>query len=940
MNKNIVIKEAKDNNLKSISLKIPKNQIVLITGVSGSGKSTLAFDTIYAEGQRKYVESLSAYARQFLQMMQKPNVASIDGLSPAIAIDQKTVSKNPRSTVGTITEIYDYMRLLFARVGVPYSPTTGKPITKQTSTEIVKKIKNYKKGSKILILAPIARQKKGEFKNEFLILQKKGFQRVFINKKMYNIEEVPNLDKNKKHDIEIVVDRIIISENLSNRLADSIELCLELSKGLVYVFNVESKSLEIYSSNFSCPISGFTIEEIEPRIFSFNSPQGACQDCDGIGENNFFDPKLLIPNQNLSILDGAIKIWEKGINNYYLRLLKQISYKIDLPLDIPFKKINKKSIETLLYGSNDIMIEELEFKRFKKRKLIPFKGLLYLFQKQYNFIRDSWLKEEFDKYRQSKVCEKCDGHRLNEKSLSVKLLNKHIGDICKLSIEESLNWFFQLEKKLTGNKKLIAQPILREIISRLTFLTDVGLTYLTLGRKSSTLSGGESQRIRLASQIGSGLTGVIYVLDEPSIGLHQKDNHRLLKTLFKLRDLGNSVIVVEHDEEAICAADYIIDIGPNAGVHGGQVVAQGSYKEILKNKESLTAQYLSGIKKINVPNKRRAINKQKQLHFHKVSTNNLKDIDVNFPIGTFCCITGVSGSGKSSLIIDTVYPALSNIINKTRKHEGLYKKIYGHENFDKVINITQSPIGRTPRSNPVTYTGTFTPIRDWFALLPEAKARGYKAGRFSFNTNGGRCDSCSGDGLKKVEMHFLSDIYVKCEECDGTRYNAETLEIRYNNKNISDILNFSVEEAIKFFKVIPNIFNKLKMLEKVGLGYIKIGQSATTLSGGEAQRIKIAKELSKKATGKTLYILDEPTTGLHFDDVKRLIEVLQELVNNGNTVIVIEHNLDVIKSSDWIIDLGKDGGIKGGEIIAKGTPEMITSVKSSHTGVFLKKHLN
>ncbi|MAH89297.1 MAG: excinuclease ABC subunit A [Pelagibacterales bacterium] len=940
MKENIIIKDARGNNLKNISIEIPKNKIVLITGVSGSGKSTLAFDTIYAEGQRRYVESLSAYARQFLQMMQKPEVSRIDGLSPAIAIDQKTVSKNPRSTVGTITEIYDYIRLLYARIGIPYSPATGKPISKQTSTEIIKKVRNLKVGTKILILAPIAKSKKGEFKNEFAKFQKKGFQRVFVNKKLYNIDEVPKLDKNKKHDIDIVIDRLIISKTLENRLADSIELCLNISKGLVYIYHVETKELEIFSSNFSCPISGFSLEEIEPRIFSFNSPQGACIDCDGLGESNFFDPELLIPNKNLSISEGAIKIWEKGINRYYRKILNQLNTQINLPLDIPFKQIDKKIIDILLYGSEEIFIEELQFKRFYKSKLIPFKGLLYLLQKHYNFIKDSWLKDDFDKYRVSKVCEKCNGYRLNPKSLSVRVLEKNIGEICNFSIEKLFNWFDKCQDRLKGSNKIIASPILKEILNRIKFLRDVGLDYLTLNRKSSTLSGGESQRIRLASQIGSGLTGVIYVLDEPSIGLHQKDNSRLLKTLYKLRDLGNSVIVVEHDEEAISAADYIIDIGPLAGVHGGEVVAKGNLKEVLKNQDSLTAQYLTGIKKISVPKKRRIIEKKKSLEFHGITTNNLKNINVKFPVGIFCCVTGVSGSGKSSLIIDTIYPALYNKLNNSNKQSGSFNKIIGDHYFDKIVNITQSPIGRTPRSNPATYTGTFTPIRDWFALLPEAKARGYKAGRFSFNTSGGRCESCSGDGVKKVEMHFLSDIYVKCEECDGSRYNQETLEIKYNKKNISDILNLSVEEALDFFKVIPNINNKLKMLNKVGLGYISIGQSATTLSGGEAQRIKIAKELSKKATGKTLYILDEPTTGLHFDDVKKLINVLQELVNSGNTVLVIEHNLDVIKSADWIVDLGKDGGINGGEIIAQGPPEKIVKVKESYTGKYLLKHLS
>ncbi len=935
----IFINKASGNNLKNISIEIPKNKVVVITGVSGSGKSTLAFDTIYAEGQRKYVESLSAYARQFLQMMQKPEVESIEGLSPAIAIDQKTVSKNPRSTVGTITEIYDYIRLLYARVGIPYSPITGKPITKQTSTEIIKKIKEMKDGTKILILAPIAKEKKGEFRNEFKELQKRGFQRVFINKKIYNIEEAPNLDKNKKHDIEVVIDRLVINNNLSNRLADSVELCLSISDGLVYILNIETNSLDIYSANFSCPISGFTIEEIEPRIFSFNSPLGACENCDGLGENNFFDPELLVPDKSLSIINGAIKLWDKGINKYYLKILDQLSYQINFSLDVPFKRLDKEVQKILFYGSEKIQIEELEFRRFSKKKLIPFKGLLYLFQKHYTFIKDSWLKEEFDKYRISKKCQQCNGYRLNEKSLAVKVLKKNIGEVCSNSIGELLKWFSKCDKILRGNSKIIAKPIIREILNRIKFLNDVGLDYLTLNRKSSTLSGGESQRIRLASQIGSGLTGVIYVLDEPSIGLHQKDNARLLTTLFKLKDLGNSVIVVEHDEEAIKSADYVIDIGPRAGKYGGEIVAKGKIEAILRSKNSLTAQYLSKKLTIDIPSKRRKLNFDKSLKFFKVSTNNLKNINATIPVGALCCITGVSGSGKSSLIIDTIYPALSNIINKTKKYEGKFEKVLGHNFFDKVINITQSPIGRTPRSNPATYTGTFTPIRDWFAVLPESKARGYKAGRFSFNISGGRCESCGGDGLKKVEMHFLSDIYVKCEECAGTRYNEETMQIKYRNKNISDVLNLSVDEALDFFNVIPSIKQKLEMLNKVGLGYISIGQSATTLSGGEAQRIKIANDLSKKATGKTLYILDEPTTGLHFDDVKKLIFVLQELVNNGNTVVVIEHNLDVIKSADWVIDLGKGGGINGGNIVEQGTPEKLASNQNSHTGNFLKRSL-
>ncbi len=939
MKNKIIIKGANENNLKNLSVEIPKNKVVLITGVSGSGKSTLAFDTIYAEGQRKYVESLSAYARQFLQMMQKPKIESIDGLSPAIAIDQKTVSKNPRSTVGTITEIHDYLRLLYARVGIPHSPKTGKPITKQTSTEIIKKIKSLPIGTRMFILAPVVRSRKGEFKKELANYKKKGFQRVFIDKKLYDIDELPDLDRNKKHDLELVIDRLVINKNISNRLADSIELCLNISNGLVYVLEADTKKVEIYSANFSCPISGFTIEEIEPRLFSFNSPHGACAFCDGLGEQNFFDPDLLIPDKNLSIKNGAIKLWKKGINNYFLRILEEVMLGSDLNIEIPFKENSKEAINILLYGSEKILIEENSFGRFRRNELKPFKGLLYLFEKQYNFVRESWLKDEYDKYRINKDCTNCNGYRLNNKSLSVKIDNKHIGEISELSITKAYEWFSSLEQKLKGNAKIIAIPILREINNRLKFLIDVGLDYLTLSRSSATLSGGESQRIRLASQIGSGLTGVLYVLDEPSIGLHQKDNSRLLKTLFKLRNLGNSVIVVEHDEEAIRSADFILDIGPAAGKLGGKIVGKGSYSQILKEKNSLTAKYLSGEKKINIPKNRRKVNNKKLIKFIGIETNNLKKIDINIPMGLFTCISGVSGSGKSSLVIDTIYPVLNNIINKTNYKEGVYKKVENVHFIDKVINITQSPIGRTPRSNPVTYTGAFSPIRDWFSILPEAKARGYKAGRFSFNVRGGRCEACSGDGVKKVEMHFLSDVYVECEQCKGDRFNQETLEVKYKGKSIADVLNMSVEEAFNFFEVIPNISNKLSMLKKVGLGYIKIGQSATTLSGGEAQRIKIAKELSKKATGRTVYILDEPTTGLHFEDVNRLVTVIQELASSGNTIIVIEHNLDILKCADWIIDLGRDGGTRGGSILGEGPPEIISELSCSYTGGYLKKVL-
>ncbi|PPR25229.1 MAG: hypothetical protein CFH34_01527, partial [Alphaproteobacteria bacterium MarineAlpha9_Bin4] len=836
-------------------------------------------------------------------------------------------------------EIYDYLRLLYARVGIPYSPTTGKPITKQTSSEIIKKVKTLPKNKKIFILSPIVRSKKGEFKKELADLRKKGFQRLFVNKKLYEFDKLPKLNKNFKYDIDLVIDRLITGDNLSNRLADSIELALSLSSGLVYILDVDTNNIEIFSANFSCPISGFTIEEIEPRMFSFNSPFGACENCEGLGEKNFFDPDLLIPNKKLSIMDGAILPWRRGINNYYQRVLKKVIEHTDLDLSIPFESNKKNDINILLYGSSDILVEERSFGRFRSRNYKPFRGLMHLFENQFKYIRDSWMKEEYEKYISSKECKSCNGLRLNEKSLSVKIDDKNIGIITNYSIENLLRWITSLDAKLTGNDKIIAKPILREIKNRLAFLCDVGLDYLSLSRSSATLSGGESQRIRLASQIGSGLTGVLYVLDEPSIGLHQKDNARLLKTLVRLRDLNNSVIVVEHDEDAIRQADHIIDIGPFAGLNGGEVVAQGKLKDIINNKNSLTSLYLSGKKLILIPNKRRVKNSNKLLSFTDVRTNNLKKINLNIPLGLFCCISGVSGSGKSSLIIDTLYPALYNFIYKTKLKQGNYKDFKGGHFIDKVVNITQSPIGRTPRSNPVTYTGSFTPIREWFALLPESKERGYKSGRFSFNVKGGRCEVCGGDGLKKVEMHFLSDVYVKCEECKGRRFNDETLEIKYKDKSISDVLQLSVDEAKEVFKAIPSIASKLEMLSKVGLGYMKIGQSATTLSGGEAQRIKIAKELSKKATGKTLYILDEPTTGLHFDDVNKLINILQELTDNGNTIIVIEHNLDILKCSDWIIDLGVDGGEKGGQIIAEGPPEEIIKKKISYTAHYLKSAL-
>ncbi len=918
----IVIRGAREHNLKNISISIPKNKVVVITGVSGSGKSTLAFDTIYAEGQRRYVESLSAYARQFLAIMNKPDTDGILGLSPAIAIDQKTVSHNPRSTVGTVTEIYDYMRLLFARLGTPYSPTTGKPIRKQSVNQIVESIKKMKSGSRLYLLAPIIRSKKGEHKKELSDVLKKGYQRAFINNKLYNLQEAPELKKTIRHNIDIVIDRFVIDSKIGNRLADSIELSLNLSDGIVYTYDADTTEKNIFSANFACPVSGFTIEEIEPRLFSFNSPFGACKDCDGLGVNTFFNEDLIVPNKELSINQNAIKPWSNKTHDYYTNILQDLSSKIELDLDAPYENIDKDKKNILLYG-------------YKK---INFLGIINILQKQFNMTREPWIREDYNKYRKTLTCNTCKGYRLNEKALSVKIDKKNISEITNLSIDDTIKWFLKKNTSYTNSNKLIAAPIIKEIINRLNFLADVGLNYLSLSRTSSTLSGGESQRIRLASQIGSGLTGVLYVLDEPSIGLHQRDNNRLLKTLFKLKNLGNTVIVVEHDSDAIKNADHVIDMGPYAGVKGGNVVAEGSVKDIMNCKESLTGKYLSGILKIETPSERR-VHSTKYIEILEASTNNLKKVNVKIPLGIFSCFTGVSGSGKSSLIIDTLYPAISNSLNNSHRTKGKYKDIKGIHYLDKIINITQSPIGRTPRSNPATYTGAFTHIRDWFAILPESKARGYKSGRYSFNIKGGRCEACSGDGLKKIEMHFLSDVYVKCEECKGKRYNKETLEIKYRNKNISDILDMPVADALIFFKAIPSIYNKLEMLEKVGLSYIKIGQSATTLSGGEAQRVKLSKELSKKPTGKTIYILDEPTTGLHFEDIKKLIEVMQRLASKGNTILVIEHNMDVIKSADWVFDLGPEGGDKGGKIICEGTPEKISKDKTSYTGKYLKQLL-
>ena len=930
----IIIKGAKEHNLKNISLEIPKNKLVVITGVSGSGKSTLAFDTIYSEGQRKYVESLSAYARQFLQMMDKPDVESIDGLSPAISIEQKTTQKNPRSTVGTVTEIYDYLRVLFARIGIPYSPATGLPIKSQSVSEITDNILNNNLGKKIYILSPIVRDRKGEYKKEIEEIKRKGYQRLRIDKIIYEIDEVPNLKKNFKHNIEVLIDRLNVKENIKQRLSESIETALTLSDGLIYVQNLENDKIEIYSSKFACPVSGFTIEEIEPRLFSFNAPQGACEECDGLGVEKYFDERKIIPDETRSVNQGAIKPWETKVfgrqRRLFIETINKILKNYKISINTTWEKIPLKIKNIILNGDKKNEIKNLD----------NFEGIINYIDRKYNETERWWVQYELEKYLSERDCEICEGYRLNKKPLSIKIDNAHIGEVTKKSIKECLDWFENLSKKLNKNQLTIANTIIKEIYERLNFLNKVGLDYISLSRASKTLSGGESQRIRLASQIGSGLTGVLYVLDEPSIGLHQKDNRQLIETLFRLRDLGNTVIVVEHDEEAIKNADHIIDIGVGAGIHGGEIIAQGSIENITKNKKSLTGQYINKEKDIILPKIRRKTDKNKILKIHKANLNNLKDLSVKFPLSNFICVTGVSGSGKSSLVIDTLYQRLDEYFNKSLNKEEKNFNISGVKNIDKIIDIDQSPIGRTPRSNPATYTGCFTPIREWYTTLNESQIRGYKPGRFSFNVKGGRCESCEGDGVKKIEMHFLADVYVECDVCKGSRYNRETLEVKYKEKSISDVLNMTVEEGYKFFYKIPSIKQKLETLMNVGLDYIKIGQSATTLSGGEAQRIKLSKELSKRSTGKTLYILDEPTTGLHFEDVNKLLKILHKLVDEENTVIVIEHNLDVIKTADHIIDLGPLGGNKGGEIVSIGKPEEVAKNKKSFTGKFLKDILN
>ena len=951
MLKKIVIKGAKEHNLKNISLEIPKDKFVVITGLSGSGKSSLAFDTIYAEGQRRYVESLSSYARQFLEKMKKPNVDLIEGLSPAISIEQKSTSKNPRSTVATATEIYDYMRVLFARAGTPYSPFTGKPIKSQSVAEILDKIKNLPKKNTIYLLAPIVRGRKGEYKKEIASYKRRGFQRIKVDGTYYNIDEFPELNKKIKHEISIVVDRIIINNELGNRLAEGVETALNLSDGLLFI-EYENETLPkkyrkiekiIFSSKFACPESGFTIEEIEPRLFSFNSPYGACEECEGIGINLNVNPNLVVPNSKKSLAEGAIEPWAKSTTLYYAQTLASLSKHYKFSLDEKWIKLSKEIKDIILFGSND---DEIKFtyddgyEKYSTKK--TFEGVINNLERRYLETESEWKREEISQYQSESDCEKCKGMRLKDEALCVKIDNLNISEVTTKSISEAKKWFSKLNNILKEKEKKIAQHILKEINERLDFLLNVGLDYLTLSRESGTLSGGESQRIRLASQIGSGLTGVLYVLDEPSIGLHQKDNIKLINALKKLRDLGNTVIVVEHDTETIENADHIIDLGPEAGINGGYIVEQGELETILKNKNSITGNYLSKKKSIPIPYKRRLAKNGRFLEILGATGNNLKNVNLKIPLGTFTCVTGVSGSGKSTLLLHTLYNALNLILNnnKSRKLPKPFKNYKGVEQIDKIIDIDQSPIGRTPRSNPATYTGAFGPIRDWFANLPESKARGYKVGRFSFNVRGGRCESCEGDGVITYEMHFLPDVYIACDVCKGSRYNRETLEIKYKNKNIADILNMTVDEGCDFFINIPAVRIKLLTLKKVGLGYIKIGQQATTLSGGEAQRIKLAKELSKRSTGRTMYILDEPTTGLHAHDIKKLLEILQTFVVQGNTVVVIEHNLDVIKTADWIIDMGPDGGINGGQIIAEGNPEKISEISSSYTGNFLKNIIN
>lgn len=945
---------AKEHNLKNVSIEIPKNQLVVVTGLSGSGKSSLVFDTIYAEGQRRFIESLSSYARQFLDLQDKPDVESITGLSPAIAIDQKTTSRNPRSTVGTVTEIYDHFRLLFARIGIPYSPATGKPIESQSASLMVEKIRDLPNKAKIYLMAPIVRGQKGEFRKEMMGVRKQGFQRIKVDGQVHDLNEMlPVLDKNKKHDIEIIVDRIVMSDELGNRLADSVETALKLSGGLLMVEivglpdNAKAKNAKykegeiiLFSEKFSCPESGFTISEIEPRLFSFNSPYGACKSCDGLGTEFYFSEDLVIEDENLTLRQGAIAVWQGTQARFYQQIVQALADKYKFSLDVPFKTLPDDIKQKIFYGTGEEEIEvkhEDGLKAFKVKK--PFEGIINNLKKKFSESDSEWMREELSKFQTLKTCEACDGNRLNEQALSIKIDGLHVGEVSRMSIERADQWFSDLEPKLNSTHKQISERLLKEIKRRLSFLRNVGLEYLTINRESGTLSGGEAQRIRLASQIGSGLSGVLYVLDEPSIGLHQSDNDKLITTLKNLRDLGNSVIVVEHDEEMMREAEYLIDVGPGAGIHGGQVISAGLPKDVIKDPKSVTGQYLSGKKEISIPKTRRKPDPKKMITLKGATANNLKNVTLNLPLKIFSAVSGISGGGKSSLIIKTLYRALDKIVNKSKAIPGPYESISGFHFIDKIIEIDQSPIGRTPRSNPCTYVGAFTFIREFYTALPESKTRGYKVGRFSFNVKGGRCETCQGDGLIKIEMHFLPDVYVKCETCQGKRYNRETLEVKYKDKSISDVLEMTAEDAADFFSNMPHIYEKFKALCDVGLGYIKIGQSATTLSGGEAQRIKLAKELSRKATGDTLYILDEPTTGLHFEDINKLLKVLHKLVDAGNSILVIEHNLDVLKTADWIVDIGPSGGEKGGYIVAEGTPEEVAKNKKSVTGKYLAKVL-
>ncbi len=933
------VRGARQHNLKNVDIDIPRDQLVVITGLSGSGKSSLAFDTIYAEGQRRYVESLSAYARQFLELMGKPDVDLIEGLSPAISIEQKTTSKNPRSTVGTVTEIYDYLRLLFARIGVPHSPATGLPIESQTVSQMVDKVLALPEGTKMLLLAPMVRGRKGEYRKELYELQRKGFQRVKVDGTVYAIDEVPALNKKLKHDIEVVVDRIVVKDGIAQRLADSFETALDLGEGLAIGEMVDGGEQILFSAKFACPVSGFTIDEIEPRLFSFNNPFGACPHCDGLGVTMLFADDLVVPDDRKSLRDGAVVPWNSVPSVYVLQTFQGLASHYGFSLDTPFGDLPEQARKAILFGTGDEVITmryQDKGRSFQSER--PFEGVLPNLERRFRETDSNWVREELSRFQITAPCEACHGARLKPEALAVKIHKHDISQLTEMSISSARDWFADLENHLREKDREIARRILREINDRLGFLVNVGLDYLTLSRNSGTLSGGESQRIRLASQIGSGLTGVMYVLDEPSIGLHQRDNDRLLETLKRLRDLGNTVIVVEHDEDAIRIADFLVDMGPGAGIHGGEIIAQGTPAEVMANPNSVTGQYLSGQRAIAVPEIRRKGN-GKELTVVKAHGNNLKDVTVSFPLGRFLAVTGVSGGGKSTLVVETLYKALVRKLTGAREHAAPHERIDGIEHIDKIVDIDQSPIGRTPRSNPATYTGAFGPIRDWFTNLPEAKARGYKAGRFSFNVKGGRCEACQGDGVIKIEMHFLPDVYVQCDVCKGKRYNRETLEITFKDKSIADVLDMTCEEAADFFKAVPAIRDKMETLKRVGLGYIHLGQQATTLSGGEAQRVKLAKELARRATGGTLYILDEPTTGLHFEDVKKLLEVLHALVDAGNTVLVIEHNLEVIKTADWIIDLGPDGGTGGGRIVAEGTPEKVAATEASHTGRYLAPYL-